>query len=52
MVIKRRPKKGGIVMDNMFLDSHVNLEGNKMNLNNVVKRGRCQKNLMHYPQNV
>ena len=25
--------KKGVVKDNMLLDSHVNLEGNKMNLN-------------------
>ena len=32
--------KKGVVMDNMLLDSHVGLEGNKMNSNNVVKRGK------------
>ena len=30
-------------MDNMLLDSHDNLEGNKINLNNVVKRGNKLK---------
>ena len=30
-------------MDNMLFDNHVNLEGNKMNLNNIVKRGNKLK---------
>ena len=46
-------------MDNMLLDSHVNLEGNKMNLNNVVKRGtklkrksKISDNPTYYSKNV
>ena len=35
--------KKDVVVDNMLLDSHVNLEGNKMDLNNVVKRGNKLK---------
>ena len=30
-------------MDNMLLDSHVDLEGSKMNSNNVIKRGNKMK---------
>ena len=36
-------------MDNMFLDSHVNLEGNKINLNNVVKRGTSIRPVLGHP---
>ena len=35
--------KKDVVVDNMLLDSHVDLEGNKMDLNNVVKRGNKLK---------
>ena len=31
--------KMGVVMDNMLIDSHIDLEGNNMKSNNIVKRG-------------
>ena len=32
--------KMGVVMDNMLIDSHIDLEGNNMKSNNIVKRGK------------
>ena len=39
----REKTKKSVVKDNMLLDSHVNLEVNKMNLKKVVKRGNTLK---------
>ena len=43
--VDRDPEKTkkGVVKGNILLDSHVNLEVNKMNLNKVVKRGNILK---------
>ena len=35
--------KKGVVVDNMLLNSHVNIEGNWINLNNIVKRSNKLK---------
>ena len=35
--------KKGVVVDNMLLNSHVNIEGNWMNLNNIDKRSNKLK---------